>query len=151
MKTYGPKINPAQKEKLLAALKARPYLKPLAQKLIAIGGDVPCIWNEDFSLTQNFVAVLLGLARLSNGSYARPRQMEQNRCHHNAIKLAAKYPHKYQRETGLALSDDGIWRVHSWAFDMAKNEIVETTVPQRKYFGVTLAITAGDKEEIKAA
>jgi hypothetical protein len=45
--------------------------------------------------------------------------------------------------TGLALSDDGIWRLHAWC--IARNgELIETTVERRAYVGVP-------REEIEAA
>jgi hypothetical protein len=37
--------------------------------------------------------------------------------------------------TGWALSEDGIWRQHSWGIDW-KGRLVETTLPRTRYFGV---------------
>jgi hypothetical protein len=38
--------------------------------------------------------------------------------------------------TGYSLSDDGLWRQHSWG--LRREGILETTVPRVKYFGVLL-------------
>lgn len=39
--------------------------------------------------------------------------------------------------TGYALSDDGLWREHSWGLGLA-GELIETTEPRTAYFGVEL-------------
>ena len=40
--------------------------------------------------------------------------------------------------TGYALSEDGLWRSHSWGLTQARNRavIIETTVSRERYFGV---------------
>jgi hypothetical protein len=38
--------------------------------------------------------------------------------------------------TGYSLSDDGLWRQHSWG--LRREGILETTVSRVKYFGVLL-------------
>jgi hypothetical protein len=58
-------------------------------------------------------------------------------CHQNAVSLwrdgaAAAIG------TGYALSDDGLWRGHSWGFG-SDGTLVETTEPRLAYFGVRLA------------
>ncbi len=65
--------------------------------------------------------------------------MENSRCHDNCDKL-------YLRNeinnvyTGFALSADGLWRYHSWAYDSDDSGyIVETTSEERLvYFGVKI-------------
>ena len=39
--------------------------------------------------------------------------------------------------TGYALSDDGLWRQHSWGL-LTDDRVVETTVARLRYFGAIL-------------
>jgi hypothetical protein len=59
--------------------------------------------------------------------------MQRSNCHNNAEQLAIR--HRWALWTGLALSDDGCWRVHSWCKN-THGRIVETTLPRTRYFGV---------------
>jgi hypothetical protein len=129
-------INRFQQEKLDQALKSKPYLKALHDRLLELGGSVPVIWNPGHTTEENFMHLLLMLGRVSSGRGARLRVMARNGCHANAEALAKRYPRKYQAETGFALSDDGCWREHSWAFDTTKNQIVETTELRKRYYGI---------------
>ena len=144
--------NTVQADLIKAALEARPYLQKLADKLASLGDGVPVIWHEDLAASESFVAVLLMFGRVSNGRPARLRQMEMSQCHHNSEFLAARYPHRYHRETGYALyapNDDDryVWAGHSWAFDRKKNQIVETTAFRRLYFGMAMELTQRDREQ----
>lgn len=58
----------------------------------------------------------------------------QGFCHDNAEALQQKYPH-YKRVSGFALSDDGVWRDHSWLINTRNDEILETTTIRKLYFG----------------
>ena len=46
----------------------------------------------------------------------------------------------YRVCTGYALSDDGMWRQHSWCIDKRPRttKIIETTEPRVLYFGYVL-------------
>lgn len=131
------KMNPSQKELLKETLDAKPFLQPLAAKLLLLGGNCPVIWNSDFLTSEKFVSLLLELGRVTNGETARLQQMTACHCHRNAQELSLRYPSKYQTETGFALSKDGLWRPHSWVWDTQKSQIIETTELRVKYFGTT--------------
>jgi hypothetical protein len=64
-------------------------------------------------------------------------EMAENSCHWN---VAALWLQKKQAlvavATGYALSEDGLWRQHSWGIQ--KNAILETTEPRRCYFGLRM-------------
>jgi hypothetical protein len=65
------------------------------------------------------------------------RTMRRSGCHRNVAEIWAEN----QLEivgigTGYSLSDDGLWRPHSWG--LRREGILETTVPRVKYFGVLL-------------
>lgn len=67
---------------------------------------------------------------------------EANSCHTNAAVLWLNATSEDSRHTvnrigtGYALSEDGLWRQHSWA--QAGEFLVETTVERSAYAGVTL-------------
>lgn len=67
---------------------------------------------------------------------------EANSCHANAAVLWLRATTDNRRHTvnrigtGYALSDDGLWRQHSWA--QAGEFLIETTVERAAYAGVTL-------------
>ncbi len=71
-----------------------------------------------------------------SGKGARLVQMRRNGCHANSLALAAAKAGR-KAMTGLALSEDGIWRSHSWVLDGAR--ILETTTPRTLYLGVEAA------------
>ena len=59
-------------------------------------------------------------------------------CHDNAARLVQMDPGKMLMMSGYALSDDGMWRGHSWCLrreDDGSFTIVETTCPRLGYFG----------------
>jgi hypothetical protein len=59
-------------------------------------------------------------------------------CHENAARVALQ--RGWECWTGLALSEDGIWRVHTWARVPSTGTIIETTVKRVKYLGVKLSV-----------
>jgi hypothetical protein len=131
-------MNAFQKQKLKQALRTKTYLRQLNDYLVSLGGDCVVVWNDGFHTTKEFVSVLMTFGRISTGRHARVRPMDANNCHTNSERLAIKHPRRYQRETGFALSDDGLWRPHSWVFDATRNQIVETVEPRVRYFGITI-------------
>jgi len=69
-------------------------------------------------------------------------------CHQNSCNLVEKYPDKYQMATGYALSEDLVWRCHSWLIEKDKKDkklIVETTVPRIMYYGYIMTKEEQDK------
>jgi hypothetical protein len=62
--------------------------------------------------------------------------------------LYARNPRRFRIVTGYALSDDGLWRQHSWLHDTAgfrRRHTIETTERRIRYFGVWL-----DEDEARA-
>jgi len=63
--------------------------------------------------------------------------MEKSECHRNLAEIWSNKKHELVGiGTGYALSDDGLWRQHSWG--LRREGILETTVSRVKYFGVVL-------------
>lgn len=142
----------AQAERLSAAFKAKPYLKPLHDRLLELGGSVTVLWNDDLLSTDYFVRYCLHHARASDGKSTRQyrRGMLPCRCYENSVRLAYRYPKRYQRAIGYALSVDGLWRPHSWALDVKRKQIVETTEKRLIYFGVVIPLTRREIEKAAA-
>ena len=134
-------MNTVQQKKFDAALQDKPFLQKLVDRLLLFGGDYVVCWNEDQCTSEGFVLTLIGLGRAANGKTARLRLkgMEPSHCHENAIRLARRYPTRYQREIGYALSEDK-WVPHSWVWDIKESKIVETTGDRDVYFGMTLSL-----------
>jgi hypothetical protein len=59
----------------------------------------------------------------------------ERECHLNSVALW-RAGEAVAIGSGYALSDDGLWREHSWAWD-GDNHLTETTEP-RVYFGLRL-------------
>jgi hypothetical protein len=77
-------------------------------------------------------------------------ELDPGQCHFNVARFWM-YHHDEEQEnwtenpyiimTGYGLGpDDDLWRTHSWLVN-EMGEVVETTVPRRKYLGVRLADT----------
>lgn len=65
-------------------------------------------------------------------------QGDRNACHANAAELWVTKEYGCSGiGTGWGLSNDGLWREHSWG--MNRNGIIETTEPRTVYFGMTLS------------
>jgi hypothetical protein len=62
--------------------------------------------------------------------------MLPNQCHENALVLAINKTAEWW--TGFALSDDRVWRMHSWGFGVGN--VIETTERRELYFGVRVPI-----------
>lgn len=63
--------------------------------------------------------------------------MKKSECHRNVAEIWAEKQHALVGiGTGYSLSDDGLWRQHSWG--LRREGILETTISRVKYFGVLL-------------
>lgn len=121
-----------------------PEWKILGQRLKAIGGAVVCAtFEEDIQLI------------LDRGKTWVPLQKEivlirgeAIRCHDNSILLQEANPHLHLC-TGYALSNDGIWRSHSWCFEEQTCRIVETTLKRVAYHGGVLVRGRGTQAPLK--
>ena len=142
--TLLPTKNPDKRQR--AFLKKRcdellaeePRMQELIDKLLALGGEaVVCVYEEDLDI-------------LLDGGHGLPAAevqdytviediMETSQCHQNvallflggAINAIA---------TGWALTNDGLWRQHSWGIIDVDGTpaIIETTMKRDIYWGVRL-------------
>lgn len=63
--------------------------------------------------------------------------LKESACHANVARVwGEKHNGLIGIGVGYALSDDGLWRQHSWG--VLREGILETTVERTKYFGILL-------------
>ena len=117
-----------QRDYIQKGLKKHPELRPLRKKLLSIGGE-EIVPREEPDLSK-----IIKRGKLFKCK-AKLTKLRMISCHTNAAELYATKGYKIA--TGWALSDDGLWRQHSWCID-GKENIVETTKSRKKYFGVVL-------------
>lgn len=110
-----------------------PELKPLQDRLLLFGGDWVALQFEPD------LESLLDEGKLIHGNVVFNR-MEPCKCHKNCAQIWDRYPKIYKIATGWALSEDGIWRQHTWL--MEEKTIIETTERRLLYYGIVL----GDAE-----
>ena len=110
----------------------REVIASLKAKLFAIGGNQispqPCPFVSEIASHGVLVELPVKL-----------RQMDGNRCHHNVGSLweqRKKYSRLKAIATGYALSEDGMWRWHTWG--LAATHILETAVVRLQYFGIPM-------------
>jgi len=127
----------AEQQALLArrlrdAIEQQPELETLRALLLRMGGVelvAPSAFDPD-------VAILITSGLVTIGS-VKCEIMERSACHQNVARLwLTKEGGLVGIGTGYALSEDGLWRQHSWG--IRRQGIVETTKPRVKYFGRTL-------------
>jgi hypothetical protein len=59
-------------------------------------------------------------------------------CHQNSAQLWDDYKPLLEIVTGYALTNDGLWRQHTWCRRVEDGKIFETTVARDLYYGVRL-------------
>lgn len=111
-------------------LEREPQLVQLRNELLSHGG-VEVVPNKEPDLE----------LILEQGDIIKPIEvlnynMQDSQCHRNARALYLDDASVTDVGTGWALSEDGLWRQHSWA--MRGDELVETTQDRELYYGVIL-------------
>jgi hypothetical protein len=110
-----------------------PEWEILSHRLKAIGGTVvSAAFEEDIHLILRHGKTWVPLQK-----DIILRRGEAIRCHDNSVLFQAAHPHLHVC-TGYALSNDGIWRSHSWCFEQRTCSIIETTVKRVAYHGAIL-------------
>ena len=104
----------------------------LRAKLLSFGGSEVCMvgYDED-------VGDIINRGQLWYGDRIHMMRGQPSQCHRNACYCWEANQDKAVLCTGYALSEDGMWRCHSWLVELRprKNRIVETTSPRVAYFG----------------
>lgn len=112
--------------------------RPLKRILLGIGGWSVCLPADEPDLE-----AIVRRGRRFSGD-AELVEGEPRECHANSARLSLVLPGA-QLCTGYALSDDGMWRQHSWV--IVGERVVETTVEREQYFGVVM--TDSEAEEFR--
>ncbi len=63
-------------------------------------------------------------------------------CHRNSSLIWKRNKNSIRLVTGYALSDDGMWRQHSWCIWIKPrvNRVIETTAKRIAYFGFVMTL-----------
>ena len=114
-------------------------LEPLKKKLLLFGGWAVVLFYDEPHLDE-----ILDRGLLISGKSAL-KVMDTNNCHGNAARLFLTKDVALTLMTGYALTNDGLWRQHSWIYDDINKKVIETTVKRAGYFGFSL----NDLESLK--
>ena len=129
--------------RLRVAIEKQPEIRTLRRILLRIGGVefvAPFGFDPDVSSLIDAGSEMSGLVKY--------QIMERSACHANVAQLwVSESSGLTAIGTGYALSEDGLWRQHSWG--MCLDGIVETTKVRVKYFGI--CVQRGDAEAFIAA
>jgi len=121
------------------AVSGQPELKRLRFILLRMGGVclvAPPKFDGD-------IPALLESGFLTNGQIT-VKIMKSSSCHQNVASLwRSRKAGIVAIATGYALSEDGLWRQHSWG--IRRDGILETTEPREKYFGLVLQGSKADR------
>ena len=109
-------------------------MRKLHDRILTFGGDEVCMTAFD----EDAQKILSRGQFFYGGSYMRKGQDCQ--CHCNSANLWNMNQGRCSIATGYALSEDGLWRSHSWVIQPMKRtvRVWETTVKRVAYFGVVL-------------
>ena len=123
-------LSPERKALFKKRLEQTPELIPLRNKLLEIGGleIVPRFENDLTKLMERGSRLDLDVEL---------KLMRRSGCHENSAILWRENRRDNKICTGWGLSDDGLWRQHTWVINNGK--IIETTEVRIKYFGVILS------------
>jgi hypothetical protein len=121
------------REKNRRAFDAEPRLAELERRLLGLGGHTALLF-----LPQPYVEQILSRGRFMPGARALSWPGAPSNCHGNAATHYALSEGAVRIASGYALSEDGLWRPHSWGVDAADGRVLETTVRRVRYFGFVL-------------
>lgn len=104
----------------------------LRSLLLNFGGSEVCMPGYDEDTRR-----IIERGQLWYGDRIHMMKGQPSQCHRNSSYCWEANQNKAVLCTGYALSEDGVWRCHSWLVELRprRNRIVETTVPRVAYFG----------------
>lgn len=108
----------------------------LRTKLLEFAGEAVCLpaYEEDLDN-------ILSYGQFWLGNNVKHMKGEPSHCHSNTSNLWEQNKDITNICTGYALSDDGLWRQHSWLIwhKARSNQIVETTTSRIAYYGFVMS------------
>lgn len=117
-----------------ARIEADENYRELEQKLLTMGGQALVYMPSP----QPLLRLIIESGRTFDTGQLKKVKDQPSHCHDNVAARWTKGKDKYQMAHGYGLSDDGLWRQHSWLIDTRKKTIIETTLPRMIYYGVIL-------------
>lgn len=109
-------------------------IKQLCSHLIEFDGNIVVV---EFHESPEFCKALVKYGVINPSNKIKIFKGEDRECHTNSAVLWSQNKGAYLLVTGFALSEDNIWRRHSWV-KTKDGKLIETTVKRKKYFGITL-------------
>lgn len=105
----------------------------LESTLLAIGGE-RMVWLPEPHLDH-----LLSRGKAFSEPVVFAKSRRPSECHRTSVRMYLAEPGVYQIATGYALSDDGLWRQHSWLWKPSSGKLYEPTPIKRdRYYGFLL-------------
>tara|TARA_Y100000310_G_scaffold103027_1_gene101175 strand:+ start:3056 stop:3604 length:549 start_codon:yes stop_codon:yes gene_type:complete len=107
--------------------------RTLIAKILAFGGEEVCMpyIEEDY-------ASIMKRGVFMYGDDVELKKGLPSQCHFNSARLWDADSSNLSLMTGYALSDDGMWRQHSWCIHQESGKIIETTELRIAYFGFVM-------------
>lgn len=118
-------------------------LKDLEKRLLSFGGN-----NVMFEVLDSDTPRILERGQFWYNDKVVWLPHRANQCHQNSCDLWVENKDATTIATGYALSEDGLWRCHSWVikFNAQSARVVETTPCRRKaYFGYAMTLNECEK------
>ena len=113
--------------------RVKPEVRKLCEHLLSIGSERVVIPYEELGLCE----ALVDTGEVASYKKLKIKNGEERECHSNSASLWLTNKTKYKIATGYGLSDDDIWRRHSWIMTTGDN-LIETTIAREIYFGIIL-------------
>lgn len=137
---WGPLSLHPQQDKAIKETVPVP-LFPLEQQLLTLGGTRMIYrYEPDLKLLLERGETFSGPVELISG--------ESRQCHANVARIWNEQREIVSIVTGYALSEDGLWRQHSWLIQgkltVGPYRLIETTTSRIMYFGVLLTQTEAE-------
>lgn len=115
----------------------KPDLLKLRDRLLGFGGEEVCL-----PVNEPDIDNILQYGQLWSGRPVRLMKGKESQCHQNSAYLwnVNRTNSKIFICTGYALSDDGMWRQHSWVLllDGDRRILIETTKKRVAYYGFVM-------------
>jgi hypothetical protein len=105
----------------------------LIRKILAFGGEEVCM-----PFIEDDLATIMTRGVLLYGDDARFFKGDPCECHRNSVLFWEKNKNKVVLMTGYALSNDSMWRQHSWCAFIKNGQIIESTEGRKAYFGFAM-------------
>jgi len=120
-------------ERRVGLLAENPRYQLLWDQLLEAGGDAIAFRHE------SDLELLLERGEVFGTKDIQMMLGEPCRCHSNAALCWEANKDQVQIATGWALSNDRMWRQHSWCYHCEDDTIIETTEERELYFGILLS------------